>query len=167
MTDEQFKNITTFVFDVDGVMTDGSVHVLETGEHYRTYHIRDGYGIERAVKAGFRICVITGGNHEGMKKRMANLKIHDVYTGSGGESKMKIYKRWLADTGISEKNVLYMGDDFPDFEVMMRPKLLATCPSDACDDVLLIADYITTKGGGKGAVREIIEKVMKIQNKWY
>ena len=72
---ENFKNITTFVFDIDGVMTDGSVHVLETGEHYRVFHIRDGYAIERAVQAGYRICVITGGKHEGVRKRLQNLKI--------------------------------------------------------------------------------------------
>jgi 3-deoxy-D-manno-octulosonate 8-phosphate phosphatase (KDO 8-P phosphatase) len=167
MTDQQLKKITTFVFDVDGVMTDGSVSVLATGEHFRTFHIRDGYGIERAVKAGYRLCVITGGNHEGMKKRMANLKIHDVYAGSGGESKLEIYKRWLIDSGVAEENVIYMGDDFPDYEVMIRPNLLAICPADACDDILKIAKHITTKGGGKGAVREIIEQVMKVQGKWY
>ena len=161
-----WNKISTFVFDVDGVMTDGSVHVLESGEHYRTFHIRDGYAIERAIKAGYRICVITGGNHAGMKKRMANLKIQDVYIGSGGASKLEIYLKWLIEKNITEEEVLYMGDDVPDLEVMLRPNLFATCPADACQDILDIANYQAKTTGGKGAVREVIERVMKTQGKW-
>ena len=108
MTQKFPKNITTFVFDIDGVMTDGNVHVLETGEHYRTFYIRDGYALERAIQAGYRICVITGGKHEGVRKRLQNLKIHDVFMGSGGKSKLEIYQGWLADSGISEENILYI-----------------------------------------------------------
>ena len=161
-----FKNITTFVFDIDGVMTDGNVHVLETGEHFRTFYIRDGYALERAVQAGYRICVITGGNHEGVRKRLKNLKIHDVFMGSGGKSKLEIYENWLNDSGISEENILYMGDDLPDYEVMSRPNLFATCPADSCSEILAIADYISPKNGGKGAVRDVIEQVMKEKGEW-
>lgn len=164
--EEKFKQITTFVFDVDGVMTDGSVHVLESGEHYRTFHIRDGYALERAVQAGYRICVITGGKHEGVRKRMQNLKIHDFFMGSGGKSKLEIYKGWLAESGISEENILYMGDDLPDYEVMARPDLFSTCPADACEEIQSVADYVSLKNGGKGAVREVIEKVMRAKDEW-
>ncbi len=163
---ENFKNITTFVFDIDGVMTDGSVHVLETGEHYRVFHIRDGYAIERAVQAGYRICVITGGKHEGVRKRLENLKIHDVFMGSGGQSKLEIYQKWLNDSGISEENILYMGDDLPDYEVMSRPKIFATCPADSCEEILAIAHYISPQKGGKGAVRDVIERVMRVKGEW-
>jgi 3-deoxy-D-manno-octulosonate 8-phosphate phosphatase (KDO 8-P phosphatase) len=165
-TPNNFKNITTFVFDIDGVMTDGSVHVLETGEHYRVFHIRDGYAIERAVQAGYRICVITGGKHEGVRKRLQNLKIHDVFMGSGGKSKLEIYQNWLINSGISEENILYMGDDLPDYEVMSRPNLFATCPADACEEILESANYISAQKGGKGAVRDVIEKVMRVKGEW-
>jgi 3-deoxy-D-manno-octulosonate 8-phosphate phosphatase (KDO 8-P phosphatase) len=166
MNPNNFNNITTFVFDIDGVMTDGSVHVLETGEHYRVFHIRDGYAIERAVQAGYHICVITGGKHEGVRKRLQNLKIHDVFMGSGGKSKLEIYENWLNNSGISEANILYMGDDLPDYEVMKRPNLFATCPADSCEEILEIAQYISPKNGGKGAVRDVIEKVMRAKGEW-
>lgn len=165
-TIQDFKQITTFVFDIDGVMTDGSVNVLETGEHYRTFHIRDGYALERAVQAGYRICVITGGKHEGVRKRLQNLKIHDVFMGSGGKSKLQIYEGWLADAGISEENILYMGDDLPDYEVMIRENIFSTCPADSCDEILAIANYISPKCGGKGAVRDVIEQVMRSKGEW-
>jgi 3-deoxy-D-manno-octulosonate 8-phosphate phosphatase (KDO 8-P phosphatase) len=166
LSPNNFKNITTFVFDIDGVMTDGSVHVLETGEHYRVFHIRDGYAIERAVQAGYRICVITGGKHEGVRKRLQNLKIHDIFMGSGGKSKLEIYQNWLAESGIAEENILYMGDDLPDYEVMIRPNLFATCPADACEEILEIAQYVSQKKGGHGAVRDVIEQVMKLKGEW-
>lgn len=161
-----FQQITTFVFDIDGVMTDGSVNVLETGEHYRTFNIRDGYALERAVQAGYRICVITGGKHEGVRKRLQNLKIHDVFMGSGGKSKLQIYQDWLNQVQIPENNILYMGDDLPDYEVMIRPALFSTCPADACDEILSIANYISPKNGGKGAVRDVIEQVMRAKGEW-
>jgi 3-deoxy-D-manno-octulosonate 8-phosphate phosphatase (KDO 8-P phosphatase) len=164
---ERLAYITTFVFDIDGVMTDGNVHVLETGEHYRTFYIRDGYALERAVKAGYRICVITGGKHEGVRKRLQNLKIHDVFMGSGSENKLTIYERWLKETGVNENEVLYMGDDLPDYQVMIRPNLLATCPADACIDIYSIANYVSSYNGGRGAVRDVIEQVMKAQEKWF
>lgn len=162
----KFSQITTFVFDIDGVMTDGNVHVLETGEHYRTFYIRDGYAIERAIQAGYRICVITGGKHEGVRKRLNNLKIHDIYMGSGGESKLQIYLRWLHDSGISEENILYMGDDLPDYQVMSRTTLFSTCPADACDEIISVSKYISNKNGGKGAVRDVIERVMREKDEW-
>jgi 3-deoxy-D-manno-octulosonate 8-phosphate phosphatase (KDO 8-P phosphatase) len=166
MNPEILKKINTFVFDIDGVMTDGNVHVLESGEHYRTFYIRDGYALERAVQAGFRICVITGGKNEGVRKRLQNLKIHDVFMGSGGKSKLEIYQGWLADSGILESTILYMGDDLPDYEVMSRPDLLATCPADACEEILGIANYVSPHNGGRGAVRDVIEQVMREKGEW-
>lgn len=163
---ERFKNITNFIFDVDGVLTDGSLGSLASGEMFRTFNVRDGYAFERAIKAGYRICIITGGNQEGVAKRMEYLKIKDLFMGSGGKSKIDIYEKYISDNKIVENKVIYMGDDIPDLEVMAKPELLSVAPKDAVNEILKVADYITDKKGGKGAVREIIEMVMKAQGKW-
>lgn len=163
---ERLKKITNFIFDVDGVMTDGTLGSLASGEMFRTFNVRDGYAFERAVNAGYRICIITGGNQEGVQKRMEYLKIKDLYMGSGGKSKLSIYEKYIAENNISETEIIYMGDDIPDLEVMDKPDLLSTAPKDAVDEILKVANYISTKKGGKGAVREVIEMVMKAQGKW-
>lgn len=162
----RLKNIQHFIFDVDGVMTDGSLGSLASGEMFRTFNVRDGYAFERAVKAGYRICIITGGNQEGVAKRMEYLKIKDLYMGSGGKSKLSIYENYISENNIPESEVLYMGDDIPDLEVMARPSLLSAAPKDAVAEILAVSDYVSTKKGGKGAVREVIEMVMKAQGKW-
>lgn len=162
-----FASIKAFVFDVDGVMTDGAVHVLESGEHYRTFFIRDGYAIERARMAEYRMCVITGGGHAGVKKRLENLKFQDIYFGLGGKDKLETYLEWLAQTGLKESEVLYMGDDEPDLKILSRPEVLSTCPADAIPEIQQAVKYVSPFGGGKGAVRDVIEKVMKLQGKWH
>lgn len=162
----QFAQIKAFVFDIDGVMTDGSVHVLETGEHYRTFHIRDGYAIEKAREAEYNLCVITGGGHKGVKKRLENLKFQDIYFGLGGKDKLETYLSWLEKIGLDESEILYMGDDVPDLKILSRPKLLSTCPADAIPEIQMACKYVSPFGGGKGAVRDVIEKVMKLQGRW-
>ena len=161
-----FSGIKAFVFDVDGVMTDGQVHVLESGEHYRSFFIRDGYGIEKAREANYQMCVITGGGHPGVKKRLENLKFQDVYFGLGGKDKLSTYLEWLEKVGIPEEQILYMGDDVPDVNILSRPKLLSTCPNDAIPEIHQIVKYVSPFNGGKGAVRAVIEKVMKLQGTW-
>jgi 3-deoxy-D-manno-octulosonate 8-phosphate phosphatase (KDO 8-P phosphatase) len=161
-----FASIKAFVFDVDGVMTDGQVHVLESGEHYRSFFIRDGYAIERARMEEYRMCVITGGGHAGVKKRLENLKFQDIYFGLGGKDKLETYESWLAKTGLKESEVLYMGDDVPDLKILSRPDVLSTCPADAIPEIQQAVKYVSPFGGGKGAVRDVIEKVMKLQGKW-
>jgi 3-deoxy-D-manno-octulosonate 8-phosphate phosphatase (KDO 8-P phosphatase) len=163
---ERLKKITNFIFDVDGVMTDGTLGSLASGEMFRTFHVRDGYAFERAVNAGYRICIITGGNQEGVQKRMEYLKIKDLYMGSGGKSKLSIYEKYISENNISESEIIYMGDDIPDLEVMAKQDLLSASPKDAVEEILKVANYISTKKGGKGAVREVIEMVMKAQGKW-
>ena len=163
---ERLKKITNFIFDVDGVMTDGTLGSLASGEMFRTFHVRDGYAFERAVNAGYRICIITGGNQEGVQKRMEYLKIKDLYMGSGGKSKLSIYEKYIAENNIPEAEIMYMGDDIPDLEVMAKPDLLSTAPKDAVDEILKVANYISTKKGGRGAVREVIEMVMKARGDW-
>lgn len=161
-----FSSIKAFVFDVDGVMTDGQVHVLETGEHFRSFFIRDGYAIEKAREAHFSLCVISGGGHPGVRKRLENLKFQDIYMSLGGRDKLSTYLSWLEKIGISEDQVLYMGDDTPDLNILKRPKLLSTCPADAIPEIKSAVKYVSPCKGGQGAVRDVIEKVMKLQGKW-
>jgi 3-deoxy-D-manno-octulosonate 8-phosphate phosphatase (KDO 8-P phosphatase) len=163
---QRLAEVTHFVFDVDGVMTDGTIGCLASGEMFRTFNVRDGYAFDRAVGAGYEICIITGGNQEGVRKRMEYLKVKHIYMGSGGKSKLDIYLKYLSDNNIDESKVLYMGDDIPDLEVMKRSSLLSVCPMDAVQEIIEGSKAISTKSGGHGAVREVIEWVMKAQNKW-
>lgn len=164
--EQRLQKIKHFIFDVDGVLTDGTLGSLASGEMFRTFHVRDGYAFERAINAGYRICIITGGNQEGVAKRMEYLRVKDVFMGSGGKSKLSIYQKYIADNNISEEEILYMGDDLPDLEVMQRNQILRAAPKDAIKEIIKISDIISSKKGGKGAVREVIEMVMKAQDNW-
>lgn len=161
-----FNHIRAFVFDIDGVMTNGQVHVLESGEHFRTFYIRDGYGIEKAREANYELCVITGGGHAGVKKRLENLRFQHIYYGLGAKDKLETYLEWLEKVGIPENQVLYMGDDMADLKVLSRPDLLSTCPADAIPEIQSVVKYVSPFKGGEGAVRDVIEKVMKLQGLW-
>ncbi|MGV3559870.1 KdsC family phosphatase [Larkinella arboricola] len=163
---ERFGKITTFIFDVDGVMTDGSVNALESGEQFRTFNIRDGYAIERAVHSGYRVAVLSAGNQVGVRKRLEFLKIKDIFMGGPTEQKLQAYLGYLNREQINEAEVLYMGDDIPDFQILSRPDLLSACPADAADEIRAVCDYVSPVAGGRGAVRDVIEQVMKAQNKW-
>ena len=161
-----FKSIKAFIFDIDGVMTNGQVHVLESGEHYRTFYIRDGYGLEKAREANYQLCVITGGGHAGVKKRLENLKFQHIFAGLGGQDKLTTYLALLEKLGLQEEEILYMGDDVPDLKILSRPKVLSTCPADAIPEIQSIVKYVSPHKGGEGAVRDVIEKVMKLQGTW-
>ncbi|GAB3922880.1 KdsC family phosphatase [Larkinella terrae] len=163
---ERFKKITTFIFDVDGVMTDGSVNALESGEQFRTFNVRDGYAIERAVHSGYRVAVLSAGNQLGVRKRLEFLKIKDIFMGGPTDQKLYAYLGYLNRDKINESEVLYMGDDIPDLPVLSRPNLLSTCPADAANEIQAVCDYISPVAGGRGAVRDVIEQVMKAQGKW-
>ena len=160
---EYLADITTFIFDVDGVLTDGTVTVMTNGDMLRRMNIKDGYALKTAKDAGFNICVISGGTNLGVQKRLEGLGITDIYLGA--HHKINQYNAYLANHNIDAKNVLYMGDDIPDIPVMKLVGL-ATCPQDAAIEVKGICNYISHKDGGKGAVRDIIEQVMKVQDKW-
>ena len=161
-----FSAIKAFIFDIDGVMTDGNVHVLETGEHFRTFYIRDGYALEKAREANFQMCVITGGSHLGVKKRLENLKFQHIYFGLGGKDKLETYLELLPKLGVKENEILYMGDDMADLKVLSRPDILSTCPADAIPELHQVVKYVSPFNGGRGAVRDVIEKVLKLQGKW-
>ena len=160
---EIMNDITTFVFDVDGVLTDGSVFVNTTGEMLRTMTIRDGYALKAAVDNGYNVCIISGGSNEGVRVRLRNLGITDIHLGT--PDKVATFDEYTDVYSILPEQVLYMGDDIPDYHVMQLVGL-PTCPQDACPEIKAISKYISHKNGGKGAVRDVIEQVMKVQGKW-
>ena len=160
---EIMNEINTFVFDVDGVLTDGSVFVTNKGKILRTMNIRDGYAMKAAVESGYNVCIISGGSNEGVRVRLRNLGITDIHLGIS--DKVETFKEYTELYGIKPEQVLYMGDDIPDYHVMKLTGL-PTCPQDASPEIKVISKYISHKNGGKGAVREVIEQVMKVQGKW-
>ena len=161
---EILNNITTFVLDVDGVLTDSSVHVTPTGEMLRIMNIRDGFAMKAAIESGYNVCIISGGNNEGVRIRLRNLGITDIHLAS--PDKVATFKEYVELYNINPEHVLYMGDDIPDYHVMQLVGLPA-CPQDASPEIKAISKYISHKKGGKGAVREMIEQVMKVQGKWH
>lgn len=160
---EYLKHITTFIFDVDGVLTDGNIQVNTEGEMFRTMNVKDGYGLKTAVDQGFNVCVISGGSNEGVRARLKNLGIKDIFLGA--QNKTEILEEYLLANNIKRENTLYMGDDLPDYKIMLEVGL-PTCPQDAVPEIKAISKYVSHKKGGKGCVRELIEQVMKVQGKW-
>ncbi|MES2485135.1 MAG: HAD-IIIA family hydrolase [Bacteroidota bacterium] len=160
---ELMNDITTFIFDVDGVLTDGTIHVAPNGEMLRNMHIRDGYAMKAAVENGYTVCIISGGSNEGVRIRLRNLGITDIYLGV--PDKVETFKEFTDIYNIKPEQVLYMGDDIPDFFVMQLVGL-PTCPQDAAPEIKKISNYISHKNGGTGCVRDVIEQVMKVQGKW-
>lgn len=161
---EIMNTIDTFIFDVDGVLTDSSVHVSQNGEMLRIMNIRDGFAMKAAIESGYNVCIISGGNNEGVRIRLRNLGITDIHLAS--PNKVETFKEYTELYNIKSENVLYMGDDIPDYHVMQLVGL-PTCPQDAVAEIKAISKYISHKNGGKGAVREVIEQVMKVQGKWH
>ncbi len=160
---EQFRHIHTFIFDVDGVLTDASLLILENGKLLRRMNTRDGFAMKQALRAGMRLCIITGGNSEGVIDRLRALGIEDIY--SGVEDKTEAFEELLYAYDLDPAGICYMGDDLPDYEVMVQVGLPA-CPADAAPEIRAIAKYISPYGGGKGCVRDVIEKALKLRGQW-
>jgi len=160
---EYLAHITTFIFDVDGVLTDGTITITTDGEMLRTMSIKDGFALKTAVDAGFNICIISGGSNEGVRKRLAGLGIKDIFLGA--HNKIEQLNAYLNKHNITKQQVLYMGDDIPDYPVMKLVGL-PCCPQDAVAEIKGISKYVSHKNGGKGAVRDVIEQVLKVQDKW-
>ncbi|MFN3639690.1 MAG: KdsC family phosphatase [Flavobacterium sp.] len=160
---EYLHQITTFVFDVDGVLTDGTVHVTSNGEMLRDMNIRDGYALKAAVEGGYHVVIISGGSNEGVRIRLRNLGITNIHLGVA--DKVETLKEFCDIYGVKMENILYMGDDLPDYHVMKLVGL-PCCPQDASPEIKEVSLYVSHKNGGKGAVREIIEQVMKVHGNW-
>ncbi len=124
---------------------------------------RDGLALKKAVQAGYNLCVITGGKSEGVKIRLKNLGINDIYTGV--DDKLEAYEEYIAAYDLNSDHILYMGDDLPDLDVMWKVGL-PTCPSDAAPELLEMAKYISPHVGGRGCVRDVIEKVLRLNEQW-
>ena len=161
---KKFRTVKTFIFDVDGVLTHGDLLVMNTGELLRTMSIRDGYVLKLlCTKNEYNVAIITGGKSEGVAIRLKNLGIKNVFTNV--TSKIEIFKKYILENKIDPLTTLYMGDDIPDYEVMCEVGI-PTCPKDACKEIKDKSVYISSRNGGEGCVRDVIEQVLKCQEKW-
>lgn len=158
-----FKNITTLVFDVDGVLTDGMLTVLPGGIMARRMNVKDGYALQLAVKRGYRIVIISGGYSEEVAERLSKLGIAEVYMKV--TDKVSVLSSLLNKYKLTWQEVLYMGDDIPDLIVMQNVGL-ACCPLDAVQQIKEVSGYISPKNGGYGCARDVIEKVLTLRGDW-
>ncbi len=160
---QKLTRIKTLLFDVDGVLTNGQVFLMESGEFVRNMNSKDGYALQLAVKKGYRIGIITGGSSQIVKKALAGLGIEDIFLSQ--HDKLQCYKDYINEHGLNEEEILFMGDDLPDYEVMKRVGI-AACPSDSAHEIKEICIYISNRKGGEACVRDIIEQVMRSQGTW-
>ena len=160
----KLHDIKAFVFDFDGVMTDGSVWMYADRETVRCGNIKDGYAIQYAVKKGYIIALISGATSLSINNRMESLGVTQIYTGCA--NKMETYRKFLTIYKLTESQVLCMGDDIPDYEIMSHCGV-AACPSDAAVEIKEISDYISICAGGKGCVRDVIEQTLRLQGQWF
>ena len=158
-----FPQITTLIFDVDGVLTNGIVTVFPDGQLVRQMNIKDGYALKAAVNAGLRVCIISGGKNEGVRTRLENLGITDIYLGA--HNKIVQFNELVNTYGLNTEHVLYMGDDIPDYPVMEKVGM-PCCPNDAVREIQQVSKYISDKNGGEGCARDVIEQILRVQNKW-
>jgi 3-deoxy-D-manno-octulosonate 8-phosphate phosphatase (KDO 8-P phosphatase) len=158
-----FKPITTFIFDVDGVLTDGTVLVLPDGVQVRRMNIKDGFALQMALKNGYRVKIISGGNSPEVADRLEKLGVTDV--SMAVMDKKAFLQQYIAANNLKKEEVLYMGDDLPDIPVLQAVGL-ACCPADAVNEVKEIVQFISPLKGGDACVRDVIEKVLKLNDKW-
>ncbi len=163
MINYDLNKIKTVVFDVDGVLSRQTITLSSTGEPLRTVNIKDGYAIQLAQKMGIRVAILTGGNTEAIRLRYKNLGVEDVFMGAA--VKITTYREYLEKYGLSEEEVVYVGDDIPDYEVM-RHCGCPCCPADACSDIKSVSIYVSSARGGDGVGRDILEQVLRAQGKW-
>ncbi|AOM78325.1 KdsC family phosphatase [Pedobacter steynii] len=161
---QKLKEITTFIFDVDGVLTNGDILASDSGEFLRTFNIKDGYALQLAVKRGYQVGIISGGKGQAMQKRFEGLGIKAIFLGVS--DKVTVLESYLEKIQVNTNQVLYMGDDIPDLKVMKMVGL-PTCPADAVPEIKAISQYVSPYTGGKTAVRDVIEKVLRVQENWF
>lgn len=161
---ENLHNIKAFVFDVDGVFTDGTVTLMPGGDQVRKMNIKDGYAVQHAIKKGIEIAIISGGRSEMVRERFKGLGVHNVYLGAS--YKMEVFEEFLLTYNLKKEEILYMGDDIPDYEIM-REVGIAACPNDAASEIKEVAHYISPIKGGEGCVRDILEQYLKLKGLWF
>ena len=161
---EKLKDISTFIFDFDGVLSDGKVLVTSNGDQLRVTDAKDGYAIQYAIKQGYRVCIISGGYSETMRMRFSGFPFFDIFLKVA--DKVHAFSQYIENHNINPEHVMYMGDDIPDYEVMQMAGLRA-CPADASIEIQHISHYISHKNGGNGCVRDIIEQTLRSQDKWF
>ena len=157
------KDVKTFIFDVDGVLTDGSIHITTAGEMLRIMNVKDGYAIKTALEYGYNICIISGGSNQGVASRLKGLGVKHIHLGVHNKSDILI--KYLNALNLNASDSIYMGDDIPDLRAMEIVGL-PCCPQDAAPEIKAVSRYISHKNGGHGAVRDIIEQVLKINDQW-
>ena len=163
MIDYDLKKIKAVIFDVDGVLSRQTIVLSSDGEPLRTVNIEDGYAIQLAVKMGLRIAILTGGNTKAVKMRYSYLNVEDIYMGC--VVKIETYRDFLEKYGYTDENIIYVGDDIPDYEIMKQCGC-PCCPKDAASDIKAIANYVSDYNGGDGVGRDILEQVLRVQGKW-
>ena len=160
---QKLTRIKTLLFDIDGVLTNGQVLLMENGEVVRNMNSKDGFALRSAARKGYQIAIISGGNSQAVKKMLEGFGVKDVFLSQ--HDKMQCYKDYIKEQNLNEEEILYMGDDLPDYEVMKRVGV-AACPNNSAHEIKEISIYISNKNGGEGCVRDIIEQVMRAQGKW-
>ncbi len=160
---EDLTRIKGFVFDIDGVLSLQTINLNSFGVPNRTVNLRDGYALQLAVKKGYFIAVISGCSSKEYQRRLKLLGIRDIYLNS--KSKIDHFNSFLKKHNLNKSDVLFMGDDIPDFEVM-KTAGIPVCPADADSEIKQVASYISDKKGGEGCVRDVIEQVLRLHNNW-
>lgn len=163
MINYDLSKIKSVIFDVDGVLSKQTITMAPDGLPLRTVNIKDGYAIQLAQKCGLRVVILTGGNTEAIRVRYAGLGVEDIYMGCA--VKIKTYHEFLEKYSLTNEEVIYVGDDIPDYEVM-RLCGCPCCPADACPDIKEISTYVSHVNGGEGCGRDILEQVLRAQGKW-
>tara|TARA_B110000467_G_C18319182_1_gene483807 strand:- start:316 stop:840 length:525 start_codon:yes stop_codon:yes gene_type:complete len=160
---EKLKNIKVFVFDVDGVLTNGDLFIFPNGKLVRKMNAKDGYALKLAMKKGYEIAIITGGREKEIEERLSKLGIKHIFLNS--HNKIRVMKDFLKNGKFKKEDVMYMGDDIPDMEVLQYVGF-SCCPNDAVTDVKNICKYISYQKGGDGCVRDIIEQTLRVTDNW-
>ena len=163
MINYDLSKIRAVVFDLDGVLSSETISLGVDGTPLRTVNIKDGYAIQLAMKMGLRVAILSGCKIEAVRKRYEGLGMEDIYLGAA--VKVKIYDDFIAKYGFSDDEVMFMGDDIPDLEVMRRVGC-AVCPKDACPEVKAVSRYVSDRCGGQGCGRDVLEQVLRAQGKW-
>jgi len=160
---EELLKVKAFVFDIDGVLSLQTIALNAFGIPNRTINLRDGFALQLAVRKGYHVAVISGGNSKDYQKRLKYLGVKDIHMNS--KAKIRQFREFIEKYGLDMSDVLYMGDDIPDYEIM-KVAGIPVCPADADSEIKQISVYISDRKGGEGCVRDIIEQVLRLHNKW-